>query len=122
MNTNMKRAIPTPMKSTIQLKSLATEDSYKFPLGNSSMFLAKLQNLHLNHAECKYKLIACFKRECDKMKYSQTNSTSINKGQYGYVCEAPHSVSYHTAQCAETHRTTENVTTMLCILDMGLCA
>jgi hypothetical protein len=80
------------------------------------------QHLHLNHVHCKYKITACFKHECDKMKYSQTNPSFVIKGQNANVCEASYTMSYHIAQCGETHMTSENVNIILRIVDMGLCA
>jgi hypothetical protein len=41
------------------------------------------------------------KHKCDELKHSETNVTSVIKGENGSVCEALYKVSYHIANCGE---------------------
>jgi hypothetical protein len=53
--------------------------------------------------------VSCFKCKCDRRKHSQTNLTSVIKGENGNVCEAIYKVSYHIAHCSEAHLTVEDL-------------
>lgn len=66
-------------------------------LGKSSM----VQHLHTKHDDCKDRPITVFKCKCDELKHSQTNLTSVVKGEQGNVCEESYKLSYHIARCVE---------------------
>jgi hypothetical protein len=76
--------------------------------------------VHTKHVDCKDKPITFLKCKCDQLKYSQTNLTSLIKGENGNVCETSYTVSCHTAHCSEACVIYGNLI-MPCVVDSFMC-